>query len=48
MGIPGTGRVVPHDRGFDPLDGHKFVRFCFAGSEADMRDAIRALEAWRK
>ena len=43
-----TGVAATPGIDFDPLDGHKFVRFCFAGSEADMRDAIRALEAWRK
>ena len=33
---------------FDPLEGHRSVRFCFAGAEAEIRDAIERLTAWRK
>ncbi len=32
---------------FDPFKGHRFVRFSFAGSEADMEEACARLLAWR-
>ena len=32
---------------FDPLRGHRFVRFSFAGATADMAEAARRLIAWR-
>lgn len=31
---------------FDPVRGHKFVRFSYAGAEADMAEAVRRLKAW--
>ena len=31
---------------FDRSRGHQFVRFSFAGSEDDMRDAVERLAAW--
>jgi aspartate/methionine/tyrosine aminotransferase len=31
---------------FDPIHGHKFVRFCYAGSTDDMREATQRLGAW--
>jgi aspartate/methionine/tyrosine aminotransferase len=33
---------------FDPEQGHRFVRFSFAGSGEDMREAARRLGAWRR
>jgi aspartate/methionine/tyrosine aminotransferase len=33
---------------FDPPEGHRFVRFCFAGATADMVEAARRLKAWKK
>ncbi len=33
---------------FDPFSGHKFVRFSFAGSEADMTAACERLAEWRR
>ncbi len=33
---------------FDPFSGHKFVRFSFAGTEADMTAACGRLDAWRR
>lgn len=33
---------------FDPFEGHRMVRFSFAGSTADMAEAARRLAAWRK
>ncbi|MSO71210.1 MAG: aminotransferase class I/II-fold pyridoxal phosphate-dependent enzyme [Alphaproteobacteria bacterium] len=32
---------------FDPQEGHRWLRFSFAGSEAEVRDAIARLAAWR-
>ena len=31
---------------FDPVRGHHFVRFCFAGSTEDMREAMALLRTW--
>jgi aspartate/methionine/tyrosine aminotransferase len=33
---------------FDPVDGGKFVRFCYAGSAADMREAVERIGGWLK
>lgn len=33
---------------FDPERGRAYVRFSFAGSEADMEEATRRLSAWRR
>jgi aspartate/methionine/tyrosine aminotransferase len=32
---------------FDQARGEDFVRFCFAGSEQDMREAVRRILVWR-
>src|SRR4051812_33145967 len=31
---------------FDPIDGKRFVRFCYAGSAADMREAVDRIGHW--
>jgi aspartate/methionine/tyrosine aminotransferase len=31
---------------FDPLRGHDFIRFCYAGSTDDMREAVARIGAW--
>jgi len=31
---------------FDPLNGHHFIRFCYAGSAADMNEAVKRIGAW--
>jgi aspartate/methionine/tyrosine aminotransferase len=31
---------------FDPVRGHCFVRFCYAGPQARMREAARRIKAW--
>jgi len=31
---------------FDPVDGKHFVRFCYAGSAADMREAVARIGGW--
>lgn len=33
---------------FDPLEGHRTLRFSYAGSAADMREAVARLKSWRK
>ncbi|MFQ5958860.1 MAG: pyridoxal phosphate-dependent aminotransferase [Alphaproteobacteria bacterium] len=33
---------------FDPVRGHAFVRFSFAGSTEDMAEAARRLKGWRR
>lgn len=33
---------------FDQNRGEQFVRFCFAGSEDEMREAVRRMLAWRR
>ena len=32
---------------FDPAEGHRFVRFSFAGAEHEMAEAVARLRAWR-
>jgi aspartate/methionine/tyrosine aminotransferase len=31
---------------FDPLNGNRFVRFCYAGSTADMHEAVGRIAKW--
>ena len=31
---------------FDPVNGHNFLRFCYAGSAADMREAVERIGDW--
>jgi aspartate/methionine/tyrosine aminotransferase len=31
---------------FDPVNGHNFLRFCYAGSSAEMREAVDRIAAW--
>jgi aspartate/methionine/tyrosine aminotransferase len=31
---------------FDPVNGNKFIRFCYAGSTADMREAVKRIGGW--
>jgi len=33
---------------FDPVDGKNFVRFCYAGSADEMREAVRRIGDWLK
>jgi aspartate/methionine/tyrosine aminotransferase len=33
---------------FDPYEGKKFVRFCYAGSAGEMREAIARIGKWLK
>jgi len=31
---------------FDPLNGHNFLRFCYAGSAAEMHEAVDKIGGW--
>jgi aspartate/methionine/tyrosine aminotransferase len=31
---------------FDPISGNRFIRFCYAGSAADMREAVERIGGW--
>jgi aspartate/methionine/tyrosine aminotransferase len=31
---------------FDPLNGSRFVRFCYAGSTGDMHEAVARISKW--
>lgn len=42
-----TGVAITPGIDFDPARGHNFVRFSYAGAQADMIEAARRLEAWR-
>jgi len=33
---------------FDPFEGRKFVRFCYAGPAVEMREAVERIGAWLK
>jgi aspartate/methionine/tyrosine aminotransferase len=41
-----TGVAIGPGVDFDPVDGHRFVRFCFAVSSAETKDAIQRLVPW--
>lgn len=43
-----TGIACTPGTDFDPLAGNRFLRFSFAGSTADMAEAVRRLKEWRK
>jgi aspartate/methionine/tyrosine aminotransferase len=31
---------------FDPVNGHRYIRFCYARSADDMREAVARLTRW--
>jgi aspartate/methionine/tyrosine aminotransferase len=33
---------------FDPVNGHNFLRFCYAGSSAEMHEAVERIGKWLK
>jgi len=33
---------------FDPVNGHSFLRFCYAGAAAEMHEAVERIGAWLK
>ena len=40
------GVAAPPGVDFDPVHGHRFVRFSFAGAEADVAEAVARLRDW--
>ena len=43
-----TGIAATPGTDFDPVDGQSWIRFSYAGSEADIRSASGLLVSWRK
>ena len=41
-----TGVATAPGVDFDPLDGHRFMRFSFALSTPEIKEALTRLEAW--
>jgi aspartate/methionine/tyrosine aminotransferase len=41
-----TGVAVAPGLDFDPVDGHRWVRFSCAGATADVMEALVRLEVW--
>ncbi|MDN5749842.1 MAG: pyridoxal phosphate-dependent aminotransferase [Pseudonocardia sp.] len=41
-----VGVAVAPGLDFDPVDGHRWIRFSCAGSTDDVREALRRLEGW--
>ncbi len=41
-----TGVAATPGRDFDPLEGSRYMRFSYAGSNADIREAVRRLKDW--
>jgi aspartate/methionine/tyrosine aminotransferase len=41
-----AGVAITPGLDFDPVEGHRFVRLSFAGTEADMHDALERLGRW--
>jgi aspartate/methionine/tyrosine aminotransferase len=33
---------------FDPVNGHSFLRFCYAGSSVEMHEAVERIGTWLK
>ncbi len=43
-----TGVAATPGIDFDPVDGRHFLRFCYAGSAADMHEAVKRIGGWLK
>ncbi|MGH1418495.1 MAG: pyridoxal phosphate-dependent aminotransferase [Hyphomicrobiaceae bacterium] len=43
-----TGVAVTPGIDFDPVRGHSFIRFSYAGPTADMKEAVERLKAWKR
>ena len=41
-----AGVAVAPGVDFDPIDGHRFVRFCYAGTTAEVSEALERIGAW--
>ncbi|SHK42622.1 Aspartate/methionine/tyrosine aminotransferase [Pseudonocardia thermophila] len=44
--LAATGVAVAPGLDFDPVDGHRWIRFSCAGSTAETEEALRRLERW--
>ncbi len=44
--IAETNIAATPGRDFDPIDGHRTMRFSYAGSSGDMEEVVRRLEGW--
>ncbi|MBC8717545.1 aminotransferase class I/II-fold pyridoxal phosphate-dependent enzyme [Ochrobactrum sp. Marseille-Q0166] len=44
--IAETNIAATPGRDFDPIDGHRTMRFSYAGSSEDMEEVVRRLEGW--
>jgi aspartate/methionine/tyrosine aminotransferase len=33
---------------FDPVNGHNYLRFCYAGSTPEMHEAVQRIGDWLK
>jgi aspartate/methionine/tyrosine aminotransferase len=40
------GLAVAPGLDFDPVDGHRFIRFSFAGATEDITEALERLGGW--
>ena len=43
-----AGVAVTPGVDFDPFEGNKFIRFCYAGSAAEMKEAVTRIGKWLK
>ena len=45
-----ASNIALHEAGidFDPVNGRHFLRFCYAGSAAEMHDAVERIGNWLK
>jgi aspartate/methionine/tyrosine aminotransferase len=41
-----AGVAVAPGVDFDPVDGHRFIRFCYAGTTAEVSEALERIGAW--
>ena len=49
IGVTGDPRIADHSGvDFDAERGSRYVRFCYAGTTADMAEAARRLKGWSR
>jgi aspartate/methionine/tyrosine aminotransferase len=41
-----TGVATTPGADFDSVEGHRFIRFCYAGATEDVREAVEQIAAW--
>jgi len=46
--LEGAGVATTPGVDFDPFEGNKFIRFCYAGSAAEMKEAVERIGGWLK